>query len=181
VLSCKLVQSGPNVCGAFLCGQMHAHCNFTSFTSYHPSQPSLPDHPFLVLASGLAGPSLLVLVCLATVLAICRWLSPVCTRGRVLRSASGFRRLGDHHAISITRSRDERCKTEILGATTNAFDVRGQLDGQFLSTLARRILGDMSQHEDKYHDGLGILDHRWRLSKHRQSCCPFHLHPPSLF
>jgi hypothetical protein len=66
--------------------------------------------------------------------------------GRTLRSSS---RLGDYDAISITRSRNERYKTTILAATTLAFGVVGELEGQLLRTLVRRILGDMSQCKDK--------------------------------
>ena len=67
-------------------------------------------------------------------------------RVRTLRVSS---RLRDYDAISITRSRNERCKTTILVGTTTAFDVVGELDGQLLRTFVRRFLGDMSQYEDK--------------------------------
>jgi len=147
------MENQSNVCGlgksqAFVrAGQMHAHCNFTGFTACHPSHPSLPDHPCLLIE--LVGRSLLVCLrlptILPTILGICLYLFRV-RRGRAL--LSGFR-LRDYDAISITRSRNERCKTTILVGTTTAFDVVGELDGQLLRTFVRRFLGDMTQYEDK--------------------------------
>ena len=123
---------------------MRAHCNFTGFTTCHPSHPSLPNHPFLVL--GLVGPSRLVCLRLVSILGTCLCLFRV-RRGRALLSASASAsgiRLGDYDAISITRSRNERYKTTVLVATTSAFGVVGELEGQLLRTLARRVLGNMS-------------------------------------
>jgi hypothetical protein len=57
--------------------------------------------------------------------------------------------LRDYDAISITPIRNDRYKTTILVGTTSAFDAVGELDAQLLRTLAGRILGDMSQYEDK--------------------------------
>jgi hypothetical protein len=120
---------------------------------HHPSQPSLPDHPLLV---GLVGPTgsplvrvrlgtTLVAICLGTILGTCRSLCPV-RRGRAILSGI---RLRDYDAISITPIRNDRYKTTILVGTTSAFDAVGELDAQLLRTLAGRILGDMSQYEDK--------------------------------
>jgi hypothetical protein len=120
---------------------MHARCNFTAC---HPSHPSLPHHHFMAI--DLGGHILLVYLRLVTILGICLYLFRVRSRGRALRS--GFR-LGDYDAISITRSRNERRKTTILVGTATAFDAVGELDGQLLRTFVRRILRDMSQHEDK--------------------------------
>jgi hypothetical protein len=90
--------------------------------------------------------SLLGLLRLVTILGICPrlCLSRVRRGGdrRVLHSGS---RLGDYDAISITRTRNERCKTTILVGTTSAFRASGELDGKLLRTLARRVLvGNMS-------------------------------------
>jgi hypothetical protein len=126
---------------------MRGHYNLTTC---HPSQPSLPDHPFLVLGLVVLDCLRLVSVlgtCLVSILGICLWL-PRVRRGRALLSASGIR-LGDYDAISITRSRNERYKTTILAATTLAFGVVGELEGQLLRAFVRRILGDMSQCKDK--------------------------------
>ena len=116
-----------------------------------PFTPFSSNHPFLVL--GLVGPSRLVCLRLVSILGTCLRLFRV-RRGRALlsaspsASASGIR-LGDYDAISIARSRNERYKTTILVATTSAFGVVGELEGQLLRTLARRALGDTSQYEDK--------------------------------
>jgi hypothetical protein len=133
---------------------MHAHC--------HPSYPSLPHHPFLVL--GLLAVRILVLLrqvtILVTILGICPrlYLPRRARRGRVLHR--GFR-LGDYDTIPVTHIRNERHNTTILVGTTSAFDAGGELDGQLLRTLASRILGDMSQYEDKLHDGQCVHFHRW--------------------
>jgi hypothetical protein len=106
-------------------------------TSYH----SLLDHPLPVLGVPALSHGVLVLLRLVTILAICLCLYRV-RRSRVLRS--GFR-LGDYDAISETRIRNERCKTTVLIGTTSTFDAGGELDGQLLRTLARRVLGNMIQ------------------------------------
>ena len=131
---------------------MHAHCNFTTC---HPSRPSLPHHHFLAI--GLVGCSIQVCLRLVTILGICLCFSAV-RRGRALLSGI---RLRDYGAISIARSRNERYKTTFLVATTSAIGAVGELDGQLLRTLARRCLGDMSQYEDKQHDGQCLPHHRW--------------------
>jgi hypothetical protein len=126
---------------AIVCGQMHAHCNFSTC---HPSYPqaSPPDHPFLVLGLLALSPGFLVLLRLVTILVTILGIS-LCfsrvRRGRALRSR-GFR-LGDYDAISVTRSRSERHNTTILVGTTDAFGAGGELECQLLRTLARRILG----------------------------------------
>jgi len=72
----------------------------------------------------------LALLRLVTILAICLCL-PRVRRGRALLCAF---RLGDYDAISKTSIRNERGKTTILVATTNAFRAVGELDGQLLRT-----------------------------------------------
>ena len=153
-------------------GQMHMHCNFTTC---HPSCPSLPHHPFLVL--GLLVVSHLVLLRLVTILGICMYISRV-RRGRdriVLHSGS---RLGDYDAISITCTRNERCKTTILVGTTSAFRALGELDGQLLRTLARRILEiRVSTRVRSTMDSVYIFT--VGNSCNPKSCFLFHLGPPS--
>ena len=57
--------------------------------------------------------------------------------------------MGDYDTISVTRSRDERCKATILVATTNAFDTVRELDCQlFRRVFGRRFLEDISQYDD---------------------------------
>ena len=75
------------------------------------------------------------------------WLRFSLDLGRTLRSI--FRRLGDYEAISITRSHNDRYKTTILVATTGAFGAVGQLEARLLRTSGVRILGVMSQCENK--------------------------------
>lgn len=136
-----------------LCARRYTRC---SFTSRHPSNHPLPDHPFVGL--GLAGTRSLTathticgvfgraVVCLrlATFLCICR-LSSVRTTGRARRS--GFT-LFDYEAISIIRIRFERQKTKILVGPTSAFDVVGELEDQVLRTWGRGRLRVVSQHKD---------------------------------
>lgn len=95
---------------------MHAHC---SFTTCHPSRPSLPDHPIqrpaarLLVLRRLVSilvlrllARLLVLLRLATIMSICMYLSRV-RRGRGCRVLhSGFP-LGDYDTISRIRTRNE--------------------------------------------------------------------------
>jgi hypothetical protein len=92
--------------------------------------------------------------CLSTLFRVFRELVGFGSRGwlrflLVARTLRIISRLRDYDAISVARSRNERYKTTVLGATTNAFDARGELDGQLLSTFARRCLANMSQYEDK--------------------------------
>jgi hypothetical protein len=79
-------------------------------------------------------------------------------RGIALRIISGLR---DHDTIPVTHIRNERHNTTILLGTTTALGAGGELDGQLLRTLASRVLGDMSQYEDKLHDGQCVHYHRW--------------------
>jgi hypothetical protein len=115
---------------------MHVHSNITI---RHPSQHSLPDHPLVVLGLVVASASATrILILLLTRLAnlrgtACLCLSRIRTSGRALPSGV---RLRDYHAISITRSRDERYKTKLPGAPTVAFRVLGELDRKLLRTLA---------------------------------------------
>ena len=92
--------------------------------------------------------SLLALFRLVTILGIRVYLSRV-RRGRDRRVLYSGSCLGDYDAISITCTRNERCKTTILVGTTSAFRASGKLDGQLLRTLARGVLEDMSQYGDK--------------------------------
>ena len=59
----------------------------------------------------------------------------------------------EYDTFSVTRSRNKRRRATIPIAATNAFDAVGELDGQLLHTVALKILGDMSQYEDKKYDG----------------------------
>jgi hypothetical protein len=122
----------------------------------HPSQPSLPDHPFVVIGLvGAARPAtsilslLLILGLLLARLAILGSISLCLPRVRVgsraLRSGSS---LGDYNAVSITRSRNERYKTKLPRGPTSALRAVGQLNGQLLRAGGLGNLGDMSQYED---------------------------------
>jgi len=110
---------------------MHA-----AFQFHHlpPSQPPFHGHPFHLL--GLVALRRLALNRLRTLHSI--WLRLSTARRVRASSSSGLR---DHDAISITRSRNERCNTTILAAATNAFDAVRELDRQLLRTIVRRILG----------------------------------------
>ena len=74
---------------------------------------------------------LLALLRLVTILPICLCLPRVRSRGRALLGAF---RLRDYDAISKSSIRNERGKTTILLATTDAFRAVGELDGQLLRT-----------------------------------------------
>ena len=97
-------------------------------------------------------------------------------RGRTLRITS---RLGDHDAISVTLSRNERCKATILVAATSAFDPVRELDRQLLCTIASRFLEERCEYEDNEHDGKHVQYHRCRSPGRQQSCFPLRMHPPS--
>jgi hypothetical protein len=106
----------------------------------HPSQQPFPDHPLVVLglvaAIAVATRILILILNLLAILGCgtaCLCLSRIRTSGRALPSGV---RLRDYHAISITRSRDERYKTKLPGAPTAAFRVLGELDRKLLRTLA---------------------------------------------
>jgi hypothetical protein len=115
-----------------------------------PSQPPLPEHPFMVLGVVTATSSLILLL-LARLVAIrgtCLCLFLV-RSGRALPSGLTGLRLAYHHAISITRSRNERRNAAIIVLATSAFYAAGEHDGQLLRACVRRVLGEISQYEDK--------------------------------
>ena len=132
------------------------HTSTSTGTTCHPSYPSLPHHPFLVLGLlvvtrlGLLRLVTILVTALVIFLGIClRLRLSRIRRGRVRRVLHSGSRLGDYDAISITRTRNERCKTTILVGTTRAFRASGELDGQLLRTLARGVLEDMSKYRDE--------------------------------
>ena len=126
-------------------------------TKSPPSQPSLPDHPFLalrVVAAVRILALLLLLVCLVTILGTCLCLVAlrICLCLCRVRSGRGLPsafRLANHGAVSITRSRDERYNTALVVLTSSALGAAGQLETQLLRTCTRRSLGNMTQYEDK--------------------------------
>src|SRR5258708_25341198 len=106
-----------------------------------------------------------------------RWLWFVLVlRGRTLRITS---RLGDHDAVSVTLSRNERCKATILAAATSAFDPVRELDRQLLRAITSRFLEERCEYEDNEHDGKHVQYHRCRSPGRQQSCFPLRMHPPS--
>ena len=138
--------------------QLH-RLHHLSLTPSHPSQPSLPDHPLLVHVLRVVAATrilaLLILVCLVTILGTCLCLVAlrICLCLCRVRSGRGLPsafRLGDYEATPGTSIRNERYKTKIPLGPTTAFGVGGELHGQFLSTFARGILGNISQYEGNW-------------------------------
>jgi hypothetical protein len=58
----------------------------------------------------------------------------------------------DYDAVSLTLSRNERCKTKVFAGTTSAIDTSGELDAELLRTSLHRSLEDMSEYERNEYD-----------------------------
>ena len=67
----------------------------------------------------------------------------------------------DYDAISLTLSRNERCKTKVFAGTTSAVDTSGELGAELLRTSLRRGLEDMSEYELNEYDGKHVQKDHW--------------------